>query len=413
MTLTTRTAALRGQSADAADQPMSSLAPEDIYRIIRDELAPRFPDFAQCRSTADLLASPAYQSMEPAVRTVLEAPEVGDFTAAAAPARDCYRFLAWNLERGIELDGQLEAFRSHEYLRTCDVLLLTETDVGMARSGNRAVAQELARELGLYYAFIPCYLNLTKGSGVEYHAKGENELGLHGNAVLSRYPLRRVRPIHLENGIDKMAGREKRLGCQTALSADVDFPNYAVTVAAVHLDANSSQRHRRNQMRDVLDGLDTGRPVVVGGDWNTSTYNSSRAFHAIMGFWLRVLMGVDNVIRNHYLHPYNRFEQELFNLLESRGFDYKTCNRLGEHTISYDVDDPKTRHNLGEWVPSWCFAFMRWALRNHGGKCPLKIDWFATRGVRCQDPVVIHDLREGRALPLSDHDAVGVDVWAS
>ncbi len=409
---TTHRAVPRSTSTEPLEPRAPSLTPEDIYRLIKEQIAPCFPDFARCRSTAELEASPLYRSLKATVRTVLETPEVGNFTTNPAPARDRYRFLAWNLERGIELDGQLEAFRSHNYLRTCDVLLLTETDVGMARSGNRAVAQILARKLGLHYAFVPCYLNLTKGSGLEYHAAGENELGLHGNAVLSRYPIRRVRPIHLENGIDKMAGREKRLGRQTALAADIDFPNYAVTVAAVHLDANSSQRHRHNQMRDVLDGLDTDRPVIVGGDWNTTTYNSSGAFHAIMGFWLRVFMGVDNVILNHYLRPNNWFEKDLFKLLESRGFDYKTCNRLGERTVSYDADDPKTRQNLGEWVPGWCFAFMRWALRNHGGKCPLKIDWFATRGMRCEDPVVIHDLREGRRVPLSDHDAIGVDVVA-
>jgi endonuclease/exonuclease/phosphatase family metal-dependent hydrolase len=412
VTLTTRTSELGNQLTEAVEHQPASLTPEDIYRLIKEQIWPHFPDFARCRSTAQLQASPVYRKVETAVRTVLETPEVGDFTAKPAPARDRYRFLAWNLERGIELDGQLEAFRTHDYLKTCDVLLLTETDVGMARSGNRLVAQALARELGFQYAFVPCYLNLTKGSGTEYHTEGENKIGLHGNAVLSRYPIRRVRPIHLENGIDKMAGREKRLGRQTALAADIDFPNYAVTAVSVHLDANSSQRHRHNQMRDVLDGLDTDRPVIVGGDWNTSTYNSSRVFHAIMGFWLRVFMGVDNVIRNHYLHPYNRFEKDLFNLLESRGFDYKTCNRLGERTISYDADDPKTRQNLGEWVPGWCFAFMRWALRNHGGKCPLKIDWFATRKMRCEAPVVIHDLREGRRTPLSDHDAIGVDLRA-
>jgi endonuclease/exonuclease/phosphatase family metal-dependent hydrolase len=408
----TRTSERGNQSTTAVEHQELYPTPENICRLIKEQIVPRFPEFARCRSTAELEASPVYGSLKSTVRTVLETPEVGDFTSEPAPARDRYRFLAWNLERGIELDGQLEAFRTHDYLKTCDVLLLTETDLGMARSGNRAVAQALARELGLHYSFVPCYLNLTKGSGVEYHAEGENELGLHGNAVLSRYPIRRVRPIHLENGTDKMAGREKRLGRQTALAADIDFPNYAVTAVAVHLDANSSQRHRHNQMRDVLDGLETDRPVIVGGDWNTTTYNSSRAFPAISGFWLRVFMGVDNVILNHYLHPYNRFEKDLFSLLESRGFDYKACNRLGERTVSYDADDPKTRQNLGEWVPGWCFAFMRWSLRNHGGKCPLKIDWFATQGIRCEHPMVIHDLREGRCTPLSDHDAIGVDVRA-
>ena len=394
---------------------------EQIYGLIRERISPHFPEFRRCDSTAELLANPSYRGLEPEIRAVLDTPEVGDFSAAPAPAKRQYRFLAWNLERGIEYEGQLEAFRTHEYLKRGDVFLLTETDVGMARSRNRAVAQMLARELGLHYAFVPCYLNLSKGSGVEYHAEGENELGLHGNAILSRYPLRCVEAIHLKNGIDKMRGREKRLGSQTAVAAEVEFPNFAVTAVSVHLDANSSQRHRRRQMRDVLDALgpdvgpDAGltgptAPAVIGGDWNTTTYDSSGALRAIMGFWLRVCMGPDNVIRNHYLHPDRRFEKELFGLLETRGFDYRGCNRIGEYTTSYDAYDPKTCENLGEWVPDFCFAFMRWALRNHGGKCPLKIDWFATRGVRTAGPTVIHDLREGRAVRLSDHDAIGVEI---
>lgn len=34
----------------------------------------------------------------------------------------------------------------------------------------------------------------------------------------------------------------------------------------------------------------------------------------------------------------------------------------------------------------------------------------AARGLRVENPVVIHDLREGGAAPMSDHDAIGVDV---
>jgi hypothetical protein len=165
-------------------------------------------------------------------------------------------------------------------------------------------------------------------------------------------------------------------------------------------------------MRDVLDRLDTPLPVVLGGDWNTSTYNSTSALPAIAGFWLRVFMGVDHVIRNHYLDPGRLFERELFDLLESRGFDFRDCNVPGEYTVGYDVENARTRKSLGDWVPGWCFAFIRWALRNHGGKCPLKLDWFATRGVRVESPAVIHDVREGLARPLSDHDAIGIDVVA-
>ena len=382
----------------------------DTYRILREELVPHFPDLASCRNTSELLSHPAYRRIAPSVGSVLTATESESFAECEAPARDRYRIAAWNLERGIQYEGQLEALKNHDYLTACDVLLLTETDVGMARSGNRHVARDLARELGLHYAFAPCYVNLSKGAGVEYDVEGENLLGLHGNAILSRYPIRNVRSIPLKNGKDKMAGREKRLGQQTAIVADVALPGKTLVAVSVHLDAQSSQPHRRDQMRDVLDGLRGDRPVVIGGDWNTTTYNSSRAFHAIMGFWLRVFMGVDNVIDNHYLHPYHRFESALFALLESRGFDYRACNRLGEHTASFDFDDIKMHKDLREWLPAWCFPFIRWSLRNHDGKCPFKIDWFATRRVQAVNPVVLHEFREGREMPLSNHDAIGVDI---
>jgi len=391
------------------EQPVARTA-EAVYRTIREELAPHFPRLARHGSTPELLSDPLYRSLADRIRAVLESPETGDYSSAAAPARPRYRVVAWNLERGIQFEGQLEALRSHPRLAAADVLLLTETDVGMARSANRAVAQELARELQMHFAFAPCYLNLAKGAGVELHVDGDNDLGLHGNAILSRYPLRNVRPLALRNGKDKMRGREKRLGRQTALVAEVVFPNYQLQVASVHLDAQSSQRHRRDQMRDVVNALQGHGPVIIGGDWNTTTYNSSSAFRAIMGFWLRVFMGPGNVICNHYLHPYRRFERELFAVLEARGFDYRRSNVLGERTTSYDVEDVKTHKNLREWVPAWCFAFIRWALRNHNGQCPLKIDWFATRNVQCEMPEVVHDLREGRAAPLSDHDAIALEV---
>lgn len=383
-----------------------------IRRLIREQLQPHFPVLARCHSIRELRAHPLYPAIEPIVDQVLTSIEVEHFGPTGLPPRLQYRFLAWNLERGLRLDGQIEAFRTHEYLRSADVVLLTETDVGMARTGNRDVARTLARELGLHYAFVPCYLNLTKGAGVEHAAEGENELGLHGNALLSRYPIGRVRLIRLENGTDKMAGREKRLGSQAALAAEIEFPNLRLTAVTVHLDAHSSQRHRRKQMETVLDALPPEAPTVIGGDWNTTTFNSSTAFRAIMGYWLRVLMGPGNVIRNHYLQPDRRFERGLFQLLERRGFDYRRANLPGEPTMYYRVDDERTYQGLAEWVPGWCFPFIRWALRHYDGGCPLKLDWFATRDVRIANPAVIHDLHGAGGTPLSDHDAIGLDILA-
>jgi hypothetical protein len=163
-------------------------------------------------------------------------------------------------------------------------------------------------------------------------------------------------------------------------------------------------------MQTVLEAVRDDNPCILGGDWNTSTYNSSTAFHSIMGYWLRVFMGVDNVIRNHYMHPYRWFERPLFRLLEAQGFDYRSANLAGERTALYDMIGAKAHRILAEWIPAWCFPFIRWALRNHGGICPLKLDWFATRGLRNFNPVIVHDLRTATGVPLSDHDPIGLDI---
>jgi len=381
-----------------------------VAQIIRERIRPHLSELALCRSMAELLTSPVYQTLEASLDEVMGTIQSSGDCPVPSSSSGLLRVLAWNIERGKQLAAQVDLLSHHPFLNKCDVLLLTETDAGMARSGNVDVAATIAEELGFNYSFTPCYLSLVKGSGLERAVKGENDQGLHGNAILSRYPLHNVRSIPLPNGIDKMASNEKRIGHQRALVAEIPFQQKTVTFACVHLDANASQLHRAEQMKTVLDCLPAQGPVVIGGDWNTTTFNSSTAFHAIMGFWLRVFMGPGNVIRNHYLHPYRRFEKRLFQLLEERGYEYKQSNALGEHTIFYDVKDMSTHEGLAEWVPRWCFPFIRWALREHGGGCPLKIDWFATRGVAASNPRVFHEARERLSERLSDHDAITVDI---
>jgi endonuclease/exonuclease/phosphatase family metal-dependent hydrolase len=382
----------------------------DVGRRIQTNLRPHFDRYRSYRSTTEFLSSPLFLSTREDIEAALHTVYTGGFSSGMAPCKPQYRVLAWNIERGKELPGQIRAFRELPYLRDCDVLLLTETDVGMARSGNVDVARSLARELGLNYAFVPCYLSLVNGSGVERFIEGENHLGLHGNAILSRYPIREPRRIALRNGIDKMKSNEQRLGTQTALAATVELPGLHLPVACVHLDANSTQSHRALQMRTILEALPHDGPALVGGDWNTTTFDSSTAFRAIMGYWRCVFMGPNRVINGHFLHPYNWFEKELFDLIEHRGFDFRRCNSLGDHTIFYDVENIGTHKGLAEWIPGWCFPFIRWALRDHGGVAPVMIDWFASRQVGCSDPRVVHEVRKFEGRSLSDHSAIGVEV---
>ena len=142
---------------------------------------PYFPQLRQIPSSRDLESSPLYRRLRPEIERVLNTVETGEDPAGCSgPARSSIRAVAWNIERGLKLPGLTRALREHPLLREADVLLLTELDYGMARTGNLHVTRELARQLGMTYVFAPSYLNLDKGAGLESEVPGENTQALHG-----------------------------------------------------------------------------------------------------------------------------------------------------------------------------------------------------------------------------------------
>lgn len=393
---------------------MNRLAQPQPLNALEHDLTPHFPELHRFESSRAMRASQLYRRISNEVNRVMRVVVQEDFASGTPRGCGSIRALAWNIERGNKLDGILEALKSHVQLKEADLLLLTEVDHGMARSGNRHIAREIARGLGMNYVFVPCYISLVKGSGLEYDTEGENTLAIHGNALFSRYPLRHAHCISLPNGKDKMRGKEKRLGHQQAPVALVDHPSGSFWAVSLHLDAHSTQRHRARQMRLVLDhveGLIPKAPVLLGGDWNTSTYNSKRAVYSILGYARRVLMGVRNVVRNHYPHPDRWFERHLFRQLDRRGYGYREFNQSGGCTLHYDVDDMAINVNMADWVPGWCFWFIRWALERVGGSCGMKLDWFAGRGLEPTadaPPRVVSEVHS-RSEPLSDHDPILLD----
>jgi hypothetical protein len=70
----------------------------------------------------------------------------------------------------------------------------------------------------------------------------------------------------------------------------------------------------------------------------------------------------------------------------------------------------------------WCFRFIEWALKDHGGRCSFKLDWFAQKKLKVLKKGEISGDRKGTSLPpkvignlvhngqlASDHDAIVVD----
>lgn len=389
-----------------------------LESFLDHQLGDYFPIMGQFSSLARLEKSLVYRSLKPAIEKLMSGIEYG-FYAPAPPAsaptsKKHFTAVAWNLERGICFEGILYHLKNHPRLKDADLYFLTETDVGMARSANRNVARELARELELNYVFAPCYLNLCKGNEAEGHYEGENTMALHGNALLSRYPLTNLRSIPLRNCRDKMRGGEKRLGCQKAVLADVAMPGLRLTAAVAHLDAFSSHRQRADQMESIITALGLSpHPVLLGGDFNTSGYDSRNAFYAVVGFINKLLRGMGDIIANHAGYPFKYFDRFVFEVLERAGFDYQSLNEPGVGTFVYCVDDLKGNQIVTDVVPGWCRdAFIR-IFKKFGGRVALKLDWFAGRKVRPAletggPPLVIHDL-EYDDKPVSDHAAIRLD----
>ncbi len=397
--------------------------------ILEHDLKKYFPELLKFDSTPALEASGLWPKIRDEVERIMNAvvsepgavatgflqgaDDAGTRNPVAATPGFEIRALAWNLERGIQFEGIAHALATHPALINKDVLMLPELDHGMARSGNRFIAKELADRLGLNYAFAPVYIALQKGSGVEAEMAGENTLSIHGLAMMSPWPLINVHAIPLPNGKDKMWGKEKRLGWLRALIADIEHPAGTFRAVTVHLDVHCSREHRRRQVNIILDHLDTlpPLPTIIGGDWNTTTFNAQTATHAILGYWRRVMMGVKNVAKNHFPHPDRYFEKGLFTDLGSRGFQYRPFNEPGVGTLHYHIDSIEKNTNLRDWVPEWCFKFIFWAAGRVGGGVSVRLDWFAGKGIEPASdtsPHTIGGLVNDAGEPLSDHDAIAV-----
>jgi endonuclease/exonuclease/phosphatase family metal-dependent hydrolase len=259
-------------------------------------------------------------------------------------------------------------------------LLLNEVDVGMARSANRHVAAALAERLGLHWAFVPSYLELTKGPGRDADAPGVNRLGLHGVAILSRARPLALWACPLPETFDVFDFPEKRYGRRTALFAAF---GEGWVVAAAHLEVRGSPRGRAAQIAALLAGLDTfageealqGRGVrqaILGGDLNTHTFDRRGRWRALQGLG-RIALSPPARLRRQLLQPWRHGREPLFAELRRAGFAWEGLNDL-RPTAAESLD----RVEEIERLPARLRGPARALLHR---RVPLRLDWFAARGL--------------------------------
>jgi endonuclease/exonuclease/phosphatase family metal-dependent hydrolase len=373
---------------------------------IEHRLGPHYAALQKIHRRRDLERDPLWARIGEEVRRVCAAVEEGHRPGKLRPL-DGLRVAAWNIQRGRRLDQLRRALTADPILAAADVLLLVEVDCGMARSGNRNVARELADALQMSYAFGVSYLVLEDDIGENPDGRA-NGLALAGAAVLSRVPIRRVENVDLPELRDKFSSSEKRLGKKRALLCELALADGPLVVAACHLDSTASPAQRGRQLAALLARTGAGR-ALVGGDLNTTTYDLSTPWALGANILHKLVVdGFAGAIAQ-YMEPERYYERPIFAELARHGFTVDGLNDRAHGTMRYDLNDPyaieKTRRSVGSFA-TW---LLRRRLRPWGGVVPARLDWFAGRGLAARSAAVV-DGRDADGRAPSDHAAIVVDL---
>lgn len=369
------------------------------------ELAPHYPALRAIRTRRALEASPLWAEIGGEVARVLDGVERHDAPDLRPPAGRL-RAVAWNIQRGTRFAELRAALTSDPELSRADVLLLSEVDIGMGRSGNRNVPRELAEALGASYAFAVSYLALEDDL-LENPDAVDSTLALAGSAIISRAPILRAVSADVPALRDKFQSSEKRLGRKRAIVAELATASGPVVVAQAHLDSKGSPAQRAVQLAAVIDAAESlgATRLVLGGDLNTTTYNwASTAGLARDVLHKLFVTGFDGTVDN-YMTPERQYERPVFDLLAARGLVVDGYNDRAEGTLRYDFTEDYAREKVRQAVGGLLMRWLVRRLRSRNGLVDAKLDWFAGRGVTPSGARVV------RPRPrASDHDPIMVDI---
>lgn len=384
--------------------------PLDVPPLSRAEMI----DLASYEQRQDLERSSLYARLRPRIAQlsgalIYQSPE----QPPRAPDHPLVRVASWNIERGARLEGVKAVLAENPDLSQADIILLNEVDMGMARTGNRDIALELARRLDMHMVFGNGYLALGHGGRPDPREDNVNLRGLHGNAILSRLPLARAEVFSVPVVSDRFGCPDRRLGHKKALWVEVTTPLGPLTVAAVHLDSNTSPAGRGWQMRGVLRHL-LGRrpngPLLLGGDLNTSTLDFRSMQALCLDLARKLPRGGPRGILRGLLHPERRHERPVFQALEREGLAWRELNQEAEATCRFEVEELEDACMVMSFPPAPVIRAGAWYLRILGGVAGFKLDWFAGRGVHpVGEPKVIRRPTHG-GHRVSDHDPIMVDI---
>jgi len=254
------------------------------------------------------------------------------------------RAVSWNIEKSMEVPRVIEMMSDHsiinsmidpkkaaaesialetvmrqrERLEKVDIWVLQEMEIGMKRSNYLDATKELAKTLGMNYAFAPQYLEvdpvllgtedlfLDDGSedieAEDYYLEDPAQFkGVFGSAVLSRYPIKKVEifPLkhqaydwyHSEKKNITFLEKARRFGTKTTFKnimtremkigggrgyfrVDLEvpgLPDNTLTIINIHLEIKCQPKERAAQVQEILEYIKPIKhPVLMMGDFNAA-----------------------------------------------------------------------------------------------------------------------------------------------
>jgi endonuclease/exonuclease/phosphatase family metal-dependent hydrolase len=212
------------------------------------------------------LAAPPSTASPGALDTVLS----GNYTPAPAAPHAQASVLNWNIDRGEHLDQikqQISALHP-------DLCIFQEVDLDARRTHRQDVAKELAEAFQMNYVFAPEFQELGQGT--------TEEPAYHGQAVLTKLPVRAARIIRFEHQsgwwkprrllISSVPLLQRREGGRIALVAELDHGGQPLVVYDLHLESKGTEQLRLEQLEEVLNDAQrypAHTPVIIAGDFNT------------------------------------------------------------------------------------------------------------------------------------------------
>lgn len=380
-----------------------------------------FPTFDALRR------SDFYRTHEAELRRLLGEPKLYMADEARPRLRAFLRVVEWNIERGTQFEGIVEALNNHPVMRYADLLLLNELDDGMLRSGNRNVALELSRALSAHAIYGAEYLEMTKGVGAELNLPGENTAALHGNAILTRHPFSSPKVVQLPRCENNFEAQERRLGGRIGIMIELEVAGLNVTAATMHLDVVNTPRCRARQMRAMLESVESyveaahgkrarNARVIIGGDLNTHTFARGNRLRAMINTVLILGSPRDRLARR-LLDPEKK--ERAITAFARFGYETRTLNDGGAtaRSLVSGLNDAKGLPRAMKW----------WVNRRIGPEGLLlepRLDWIAARGLKALKAGEATDADTGvtsidaqtfsglayDGAPLSDHDPIVVDI---